>query len=125
MRWRRRCSLRLLAVRRHADFTEVYVGLPGMLTVRFLRNLVEEVGMTPLVDRPDYCGIGAGLCYVVALSDGRRTLTLPPGYGIKACGTGPVPEKVDGTQLQMSTFVSVFMSQMETCMKLADTLENS
>lgn len=71
-----------LAVRRHQDFTEIYVALPGMLTTKLSRNIVREAGMMPLCDREDFTGIGAGMIYVAAQSDGVRQITLPAGLRI-------------------------------------------
>jgi len=65
-----------------------------MLTTKLSRNIVREAGMMPLCDREDFTGIGAGMIYVAAQSDGVRQLTLPAGLRISESFGGKKVETV-------------------------------
>lgn len=68
-----------LAVRRHADFTEVYTSHPGGVTPELLRNLLREANLQPLMETNELSGYGSGLFYFVAQSDGEKRFRLPRG----------------------------------------------
>ena len=77
-----------MAVKRHKDFTEIYIGQPGSLTPQFVRNIAMSAGIIPLCDTDDIVGCGGNILYLVALSSGVKTLNLPEGSGVVECLTG-------------------------------------
>ena len=78
-----------LSVRRGKDCTEVYSAIPGGYTAQFCRNLVRESGAYPLLETDELSGYGAGLFYIVAQTDGRKTFRLPKGVKPEKTLAGP------------------------------------
>ena len=70
-----------MAVRRHADFTEVLIGQPGSVTPRLFRNFARAAGITPSLETDDLFYCGSGLLGVGASTGGgRRTIRFPAGF---------------------------------------------
>ena len=77
-----------MAVKRHKDFTEIYIGQPGSLTPQLVKNIAMSAGITPICDTYDIMGYGGNILYLVALSSGVKTINLPDGSGTVECLTG-------------------------------------
>ncbi|BAM03070.1 hypothetical protein PSMK_09110 [Phycisphaera mikurensis NBRC 102666] len=62
------------AVRRHADWTGVYLAAPGGLSPRLLRNLAAEAGVTPVGPENDATYAGNRMVVVHSMNDQPKTL---------------------------------------------------
>ena len=84
-----------MAVRRHKDFTEVFIGQPGAVTPQLFRNLAREAGIIPSLETDDLFYCGSGLIGVGASTgSGRRMIRFPAGYRKVESLTGHKVEKV-------------------------------
>jgi hypothetical protein len=69
-----------MVAKRHADFTEVFIGQPGAVTPQLLRNFLREAGITPAIESNDIFMCGSGLMGVgAAMGSGTRFIRLPEG----------------------------------------------
>lgn len=64
------------AVKRHKNWTAVYVAFPGGFTPEFLRDLAKEAGIVPIGPAGDITHAGNGFVSIHAMSDGLKTLRL-------------------------------------------------
>ena len=70
-----------MAVRRHRDFTEVFIGQPGAVTPRLFRNLARAAGILPSLETDDLFYCGSGLIGVGgSTGGGRRSIRFPAGF---------------------------------------------
>lgn len=70
-------NLPAMAVKRYADHTEIYIGQPGGLTPRLVKNIAKEAGVEPYLDSDkDISRFGAGLLTVSAMAGGEKTVSL-------------------------------------------------
>ena len=72
-------DLPALSVRRADGRTEIYTSVPGGITPQLCRNMAREAGFQPVVDSDDISGFGSGILYILAQSDGVKTIRLPHG----------------------------------------------
>lgn len=77
-----------IAVKRHGGYTELYIGQPGAITPRLIRNIAVSAGIAPVADSNDIVGYGGKLLYLTALTSGRKTIRLPDGLRMIECLTG-------------------------------------
>ena len=77
-----------LSVRRGDGCAEIYTSVPGGITPQLCRNMAREAGFPPVVDSDDISGFGSGILYILAQSDGVKTIRLPEGMvaGKVFCG---------------------------------------
>lgn len=69
-----------MAVKRYADHTEIYIGQPGGLTPRLVKNIAKEAGVIPYLDSDkDISRLGAGLLTVSAMDGGEKTISINSG----------------------------------------------
>lgn len=78
-----------LAVRRHAEYTEVHTARPGGITPQLCRNLLREAKLAPLLETNEISGYGSGIFYIVAQSDGKKRFRLPEGRSPDTVLAGP------------------------------------
>ena len=64
------------AVKRHENWTAVYLAFPGGVTPGFLRDLANEAGIVPIGPQGDITHAGNGFISIHAASDGMKTLHL-------------------------------------------------
>ena len=70
-----------MAVKRHPEFTEVFIGQPGAITPQLLRNFLREAGITPSIESNDIFLCGSGLMGIgAAMGTGTRSIRLPAGF---------------------------------------------
>ena len=70
-----------MAVKRHRDFTEVFIGQPGAISPQLLRNFLREAGITPSIENNDIFLCGSGLMGIGAsMGTGTRSIRLPAGF---------------------------------------------
>ena len=70
-----------MAVKRHKEFTEVFIGQPGAVTPQLFRNLAREAGIQPSLETDDIFLCGAGLLGVGASTgSGIRKIRIPKGF---------------------------------------------
>ena len=70
-----------MAVRRHKDFTEVFIGQPGCITPQLFRNFAREAKITPSLESDDLFYCGSGLIGIgAAKGDGVRKVRFPAGF---------------------------------------------
>ncbi|MBQ6470622.1 MAG: beta-galactosidase, partial [Victivallales bacterium] len=71
------------------DGTEIFIGQPGAVTPRLLRNIAETAGIRPVSERNDLMFRGGGLI-VIGASDGNgiRRIYYPEGVKALKCLTG-------------------------------------
>ncbi len=97
-----------MAVKRFGNYTEIYCGAPCALTPQLCRNISVEAGLTPFLDTDDYCGAGAGLLHISALTAGRKIVTLP--------------EKVKGVKVLTEQKIDLNGNKLSVDLKVAELL---
>lgn len=68
-----------MAVKRHPDCTEVFIGQSGALTPQLLRNLALLAGITPIQETNDICYQSGGIATVCASTGGVKRYAFPNG----------------------------------------------
>lgn len=68
-----------MAVKRHAGFTEIYIGQIGSLTPQFIRNAARSAGIQPYTESNDPAAKAGNLLIVSAASTGVKKIHLKPG----------------------------------------------
>ncbi len=66
----------IAAVKRHSNWTAVYLSPPGGITPSFLRALAKAAGITPIGPEGDVTHAGNGFISLHAIESGRKTLHL-------------------------------------------------
>lgn len=80
-----------VSVRRSKGCTEVHIANPGQIPAEFVRNVAREAGVSVLVESNEICGIGSGIFYMLAQTDGVKRFRLPAGVVPGKTLAGPVP----------------------------------
>lgn len=78
------------AVKRHRDWTGVYVSAPGAITPEFLHRLAEQSGVEPVSDTFDTLFCGNGFIVMHALHSGPKTIRWEKPCDLIDPGTGRV-----------------------------------
>ena len=69
-----------LAVKRHANFTEVFIGQPGMISPQLLRNIAKVAQINVVSNTDDLVTIGAGLLSCTgSINSSVKKLYYPKG----------------------------------------------
>lgn len=68
-------SVVVSAIKRHKNWTAVYIGIPGGITPAFLRALAKEAGIKPVGPENDVTFAGNGMIVVHAVEDGEKTIS--------------------------------------------------
>jgi hypothetical protein len=87
------------AVKKQADWTSVYCGLP-VLPPAVLRNIAREAGVHIYTDNDDFMAANNWLLTVCAASDGPRTIRLPKNATVVDALTGETTAK-DASQFEV------------------------
>lgn len=64
----------VIAMKAMEDWTSVYLGMPGGLSPRFIRNLVKNANLVPVGPEGDATFAGNGIITIHALSPGEKTI---------------------------------------------------
>ncbi len=68
-----------MAVKRHKDYTEIFIGQQGALTPQMLRNIAREAGIEPSLDSNDVSYQGGGIISISATTGGVKEIRVPKG----------------------------------------------
>jgi hypothetical protein len=69
-----------LAVKRHQNFTEVFIGQPGMVSPQLLRNIAKVAGIKVVSNTDNLVTIGAGLLsFTSSINSGVKKIFFPKG----------------------------------------------
>ncbi len=97
-----------MAVKRHQDFTEVFIGQPGAVTPQLLRNFLREAGITPAIESNDIFLCGSGLMGIGAsMGSGTRSICLPDGV------TRAIPLSPHSISKQNGNRIEVFIKHRD------------
>ncbi|MBE6399063.1 MAG: hypothetical protein E7041_02855 [Lentisphaerae bacterium] len=80
------------AVKRHKNWTAVYVGIPLGLAVKpeFIRTLAQEAGITPVAPVNEFANSGNGFIVIHAVCDGKKQLQWDEAADVLDLTTGKI-----------------------------------
>jgi len=78
------------AVKRHKNWTGIYIGAPGGVTPDFLRAAAAEAGITPVGPSGDATYAGHGFIVIHATAGGEKTISWQGSYDAVDLATGRI-----------------------------------